>query len=92
MAENTVTAGWPLPGRFETHELEKFNRIVNHRLYFNRKSSPERETHVDILVARAKFYDYINTLDKRRNTDFLSVFPEMTEFYTVCKQARDGLQ
>jgi organic radical activating enzyme len=91
MGAHSVTEGWPLPGGFETHELDKLARIVNHRLYFNKKNAPEREGHADIRVARAKFYDYINTLDKRRNTDFLAVFPEMTEFYAACKQAKEEL-
>ena len=40
-----------------------------------------------ITHPRAEFFDFINTKDRRDGTNFLEVFPEMTEFYEECKQA-----
>ena len=34
---------------------------------------------------RADFYRFFNEHDKRRNTDFLSTFPQMQEFWKECK-------
>lgn len=89
MSEKRTSSSWNYPGGFEDHEIEKLKRIVLHRAYYNQKTNPERERHDDIVKGRAKFYDYVNLLDKRRNTDFLATFPEMTDFYNECKQCRD---
>jgi hypothetical protein len=91
MSSHTSSEKWNHPGGFEDHELEKFKRIVLHRAYFNRKNRPERENHDDIIKGRAKFYDYIELLDKRRGTNFLKTFPEMKNFYETCKLSRDSL-
>jgi len=81
MAKHNTFNQWNSHQGFEDFEIEKFKRIVMHRMYYNRegKQTPEVE------IQRAKFYEFVNTMDKRRNTDFLSVFPEMADFYTECE-------
>jgi hypothetical protein len=39
-----------------------------------------------LVEGRRDFYNWFNELDDRRETDFLSVFPEMLEFYRLCQQ------
>lgn len=74
---------------FEQHEVEKYKRILAHRLYYNRKNDIKRDTDDDIIVNRAKFYDYVNEIDRVNSTDFLKVFPEYTNYYNECKKAKD---
>jgi hypothetical protein len=38
-----------------------------------------------IVDLRRGFYQYMDQCDHRRNTSFLTTFPEMTEFYNNCK-------
>jgi len=38
----------------------------------------------DYSLQRKNFALYIDQLDKRRNTNFLKIFPEYTEFYNLC--------
>lgn len=37
------------------------------------------------IIDRRDFYKFFNEHDKRRETDFISTFPEMEEFYNLCK-------
>jgi len=38
---------------------------------------------------RSSFYEFVNEYDIRRNTNFLEYFPEMTDFYNLCKFEND---
>lgn len=68
---------------FEVAETNKFKRIVSHRVNFNKKSAT-RDDDKDIILNRAKFFEYINQLDKRQGSNFLETFPEMTGYYELC--------
>ena len=92
MANNVSSDIWSTEVGFLNVELEKLKRIVTHRAYYNRASRPEREGHNDIREGRAKFYDYVNELDNRRGTNFLEVYPEMSNFYDVCKLAKESFE
>ena len=37
-------------------------------------------------MLRKQFQQYVDQLDKRRDTSFLEVFPEYTNFYEYCKE------
>ena len=76
---------------FEAHEIDKFRRIVLHRLHFNKPIDKQDETRQDLVILRAKFYDFVNKLDIRNGTNFLETFPEMEYFYSVCKKSYEGL-
>ena len=88
MAENTANPTWTDHQGFETWEVEKLKRIVNDRIYYNKKNDPEREKHIDIVKRRYKFYDFVNAMDARRDINFLETFPEMKNFYTQCAYAK----
>ena len=91
MSAHVANAAWGDHSGFEPFEVDKLKNILVHRLYFNRKNRADREFGEDIRVARAKFFDYINTLDERRNTNFLTTFPEMANFYDLCRRAKESL-
>jgi organic radical activating enzyme len=70
---------------FEKYEVEKFQRIVENRLYFK-----EMQEVVDLN--RAKFFDFVNQIDSRRNQSFLRTFPEMEQYYNQCENLRNQIQ
>ena len=41
----------------------------------------------EVLKARANFYKFFTQHDQRRDTDFLSVFPEMEDWWQICQEA-----
>lgn len=63
---------------FEDYEYQKFNRIVENikNIYINEE---------DILSNRSKFYYFVNEIDSRKKTNFQDIFPEMMDFYLLCK-------
>jgi hypothetical protein len=38
---------------------------------------------------RAKFFDFVNAIDQRNGKSFADVFPELAEFYELCKLERE---
>lgn len=89
MATRVVSDLWVSHNGFERYEVEKLKRIITHRFHFNKKTDPVREQGEDIVINRAKFYDFINDYDRRYNISFHETFPEMVEFYEQCKNSRD---
>jgi hypothetical protein len=64
---------------FSTIEYEKFKRVVDYMaetVYSDEK----------LIEGRRDFYNWFNELDDRRETDMLSVFPEMMDFYRLCQE------
>ena len=66
--------------KFSTLELEKFKRVVD----FMAETVYSEDK---LIEGRRDFYNWFNELDDRRETDMLSVFPEMLEFYRLCQEA-----
>ena len=68
--------------KFSPVEFEKFRRVVDYM---------ESTVYSDdkLIEGRKDFYNWFNTLDTRRGTDFLKTFPEMTNFYNRCKDLND---
>jgi hypothetical protein len=65
--------------RFTTIEYEKFKRVVDYM----------ENTHYDedkLIEGRRDFYNFFNEMDDRRETDILSVYPELLDFYKLCQQ------
>ena len=61
---------WEYSTYFLSHEAESM-------------ALPER-TEYD-LISRGHFYHFVEQMKQRRGVDFLTVFPEMTDFYYLCK-------
>ena len=71
------------PTKFTDMEYENFRRV---RDYFATK---EYEPH-RLLDGRKDFYNWFNEYDRRRGTNLLETFPEMSGFYELCKQLNNG--
>lgn len=89
MSANLSEVHWTQHQGFESHEIDKFRRIVFHRIYWNKNDNdrPDWQNRQDIDILRAKFYEFIIETDKRNNTDFVSTFPEMEHFWNECVAA-----
>lgn len=87
MAERSANDQWNDHQGFESYEIEKFKRIVTHRLYYNKKNE-NRDDHIDVIKKRSKFLEFVNVFDKRRGTNFLATFPEMENFYNECVKSK----
>ncbi len=75
MEENTDNES---SDKFSSIEYEKFKRVVDYM-------SETVYTEEKLLEGRKDFYNWFTELDKRRNTNLVSVFPEMESFYNLCK-------
>jgi hypothetical protein len=89
IAAHAASSIWGDHQGFENYEIEKLKRIIVHRMYFNRKTRDDQNSRHDILENRAKFYDFVNSMDMRRNTSFVNVFPEMASFYELCRDSKE---
>ena len=78
MKENSIKNTSSLIG-FADFEIEKFQRNIR---YMEDKIYGQN----NYIIQRKNFISYIDQLDKRRNTNFLKIFPEYKEFYNLCKQ------
>ena len=72
------TADRPFQG-FKDYEVQRMRRDIDWM-------KAGRNLDADyVKLQRADFYRFFNEHDKRRKTDFLKTFPEMTEFWNECK-------
>ena len=83
MYRNKEHAYWaPLCGYgFYEHEINNMQR-----LYYVAKDEPRNPQ--DTLRNRKDFVSFVDEHDKRRGTNFLGTFPEMEEFYKMCKELK----
>lgn len=86
MATNTAHHIWNSHNGFEDYELEKMKRIVIQIL--TKIKTNENGDSADTVINRAKFYDFVNKIDQRSGTNFLETFPEMKDFYEMCKSMK----
>lgn len=91
MSSMITNPDWNYPGGFEKIEFDKLKRIIMHRSFFIKKNEKGRENNNHIIKKRAQFYDFIVELDRRRGTDFLKTFPEMTDFFNECKACKERM-
>ena len=85
MSKNSGSKDWGLHQGFESYEIEKMKRIVFDIIHYN---TTHAEDNPEVIEGRAKFYDFVNDMDRRHNKNFLDVFPEFEAFYEKCKQAK----
>jgi hypothetical protein len=88
MAKNTAQHIWNSHQGFEDYELEKLKRIVI-QILTKIKTNEEKDSD-DTILNRAKFYEFVNKIDDRSGSNFLETFPEMKEFYNLCRSMRSS--
>jgi hypothetical protein len=64
---------------FKDYEVQRMRRDIDW-MKAGRNLDPDY-----VKLQRADFYRFFNEHDKRRKTDFLTTFPEMTEFWNECR-------
>ena len=79
MQENIETESTPFNG-FKDYEVQRMRRDIE---WMKKGCNLDKDY---VIMQRADFYRFFNEHDKRRGTNFLSVFPEMKEFWNECKQ------
>ena len=78
MEENLETSKDPFHG-FKDYEVQRLRRDIDWAKEGS-NLSPEYVT-----MQKADFYRFFAEHDRRRNTDFLKTFPEMSQWWTECK-------
>ena len=78
MQTNLETENKPFQG-FKDYEVQRLQRVLDW-MKEGWKLQPEY-----VKLQRADFYRFFNEHDKRRQTDFLTTFPEMKEFWDECR-------
>lgn len=95
MSDNTsTTTSWTMFRTFDEFELEKYKRVCLDITYASHHESilkPDDNLYSDLNVNRAKFFDFVNELDRRYEKKFLDVFPEYKNFYESCRQSKTNL-
>jgi organic radical activating enzyme len=69
--------------KFSELEYQRFRRVRN---YFASVTYDENK----ITEGRKDFYNWFNEYDRRRNVNFLKTFPEMQNFYILCKDTANA--
>lgn len=64
---------------FKDYEVQRMQRVID---YMREGCNLPGDY---VKIQRADFYRFFKEHDKRRNTDFLKTFPEMTEFWKQCE-------
>lgn len=72
---------------FDQREADKLKRILVDILSVasNNRNTDGTTTRADIRKQRARFYEFIIEYDQRNLLKFAEVFPDMIEFYALCK-------
>lgn len=78
MQENLATDSEPLHG-FKDYEVQRMRRDI---AWMREGCNLDPDY---VTMQRANFYRFFQEYDKRHNTDFLTTFPEMSEFWRECK-------
>lgn len=92
VSQNTLTNVWSMHQGFEEYEYEKFYRNLHGRLYYGKQNNQDFDLDENVRMKRARFYEFITEKDRRDQTDFLNTFPEMTDFYNLCKSEASRLK
>lgn len=86
MKENQERTNGNLPYEgFFDHEISKMERFIE---FVSAPSSEIKQNQIPSL--RKDFYMFVNEHDRRRGTNFLETFPELEEFYMMCKAEHDN--
>jgi organic radical activating enzyme len=78
MEQNLETADAPFQG-FKDYEVQRLRRDID---WMREGCNLDPEY---VKLQRADFYRFFAEHDRRRNTDFLKTFPEMSQWWAECK-------
>jgi organic radical activating enzyme len=67
------------PTKFSDLEFERFRRVRDYFANVNYEEDRVKEGRID-------FYSWFTEYDRRRKVNFLETFPEMSDFWNMCKQ------
>jgi len=84
MEENLETAEDPFHG-FKDYEVQRLRRDID---WMKEGSNLDPEY---VKLQQADFYRFFNEHDKRRNTDFLKTFPEMSQWWADCRYLANNI-
>ena len=79
MNANAETHNNAYKGFFD-FEIEKMRRFIDYI-----KAGPHEAERINIDVSRRDFKLFVDEHDRRRGTNFKQTFPELEEFYNMCK-------
>jgi len=88
MYQNLQQDHWPPSGggkgfyAYEINRMERTYYVLDHRIKFLGSIHSEH----DLITDRKNFAIFVDEHDRRRGTNFLKTFPEMEEFYKLCKE------
>jgi hypothetical protein len=66
---------------FSEEETQKLSRVLS--VFEPLVDNTENEN--QLMIDRRDFAIFVDEHDKRRGTNFLKTFPEMEDFYNLCK-------
>lgn len=87
MYHNLQQDHWPPSGggkgfyAYEINRMERTYYVLDHRIKFLNKIHSEDK----LIQERKNFALFVDEHDRRRGTNFLNTFPEMEDFYKLCK-------
>jgi len=87
MYNNTTSDGWNDGLGFQAGESLKLRRIlIDILLNIKDQAAPNKtSTNQSISLKRINFVKFVEEYDRRRDLNFLKTFPEMKEFFEICK-------
>jgi len=91
MYQNLGHSGWSDNLGFNVHEADKLKRIftdLSNKITYHGNYPKAQGVGQDLN--RARFYKFVEEHDARRGTNFLEAFPEMEDFYNICKTESDN--
>ncbi len=65
---------------FYDFEISRLERLIEFM-----KTGPHPGDNINLDTARRDFARFVDEHDRRRNTDFVNTFPELQDFYRLCK-------
>lgn len=85
MLKNSTTESNTFGG-FNSEEIDDLQRVID---FIKQGSQLDQQW---IQSRRIEFFNQINKLDQSRNSNFLTTFPEMRDFWELCRQTAIGAE
>lgn len=88
MYHNLQQDHWPPSGggqgfyAYEINRMERTYYVLDHRIKYLHQHHSEQK----LITGRQDFAIFVDEHDRRRGTNFLKTFPEMENFYKLCKE------